>query len=210
MKLYFTPGACSMAPHIGLREAGLKFDLEQVDLGTKKTKSGDDYTKINPKGYVPALQLDSGEVLTEAPVILQYIGDQKPDSGLVPKAGTMERYRTQEWLNFVTSELHKGFGALFNPKTPEDYRPVALERIGMRLDFLAKQLDGKPYLAGVCRKIRCGNHGHSARGSLRNRREGCCCTWCVDIQDGPTWSGRRHYCGQAETRGRQSDRHRFH
>ena len=148
MKLYFTPGACSMAPHIGLREAGLTFDLEQVDLGTKKTKSGADYTKINAKGYVPALQLDNGDVLTEAPVILQYIGDQKPDSGLVPKAGTMERYRTQEWLNFVTSELHKGFGALFNPKTPEDYRPVALERIGTRLDFLAKQLDGKPYLMG--------------------------------------------------------------
>jgi glutathione S-transferase len=102
MKLYFTPGACSMAPHIGLREAGLTFDLEQVDLGTKKTKSGADYTKINAKGYVPALQLDNGDVLTEAPVILQYIGDQKPDSGLVPKAGTMERYRTQEWLNFVT------------------------------------------------------------------------------------------------------------
>jgi glutathione S-transferase len=148
MKLYFTPGACSMAPHIGLREAGFTFDLEQVDLGTKKTKSGADYTKINAKGYVPALQLDNGDVLTEAPVILQYIGDQKPDSGLVPKAGTMERYRTQEWLNFVTSELHKGFGALFNPKTPEDYRPVAIERIATRLDFLAKQLDGKPYLMG--------------------------------------------------------------
>ena len=148
MKLYFTPGACSLAPHIGLREAGFNFELEQVDLGTKKTRSGADYTKINGKGYVPALQLDNGEVLTEAPVILQYIGDQKPDSGLVPKAGTFERYRTQEWLNFVTSELHKGFGALFNPKTPEDYRPVAVERLSLRLDFLAKQLNGKPYLAG--------------------------------------------------------------
>jgi len=148
MKLYFAPGACSLAPHISLREAGMKFDLEQVDLATKTTKSGADYTKVNGKGYVPALQLDSGEVLTEAPVILQYIGDQKPESGLVPKAGTMERYRTQEWLNFVTSELHKGFGALFNPKTPEDYRPVAIERIGQRLDFVAKQVDGKPYLTG--------------------------------------------------------------
>lgn len=148
MKLYFTPGACSLAPHIGLREAGYQFDLEQVDLATKKTKSGADYTKVNAKGYVPALQLDNGEVLTEAPVILQYIADQKPESGLVPKAGTMERYREQEWLNFVTSELHKGLGALFNPKTPEDYKPVAIERIGMRLDFLAKQLDGKPYLMG--------------------------------------------------------------
>ncbi len=148
MKLYFTPGACSLAPHISLRETGQNFDLEQVDLATKKTKSGADYTKINAKGYVPALQLDNGEVLTEAPVILQYIGDQKPDSGLIPKAGTMERYRTQEWLNFVTSELHKGFGALFNPKTPEDYRPIAIERLGTRLDFLGRQLNGKPYQAG--------------------------------------------------------------
>jgi glutathione S-transferase len=148
MKLYFAPGACSLAPHISLREAGYQFDLEQVDLATKKTKSGGDYTKVNAKGYVPALQLDNGEVLTEAPVILQYIGDQKPESGLVPKAGTMERYRTQEWLNFITSELHKGFGALFNPKTPEDYRPVAIERLGLRFDFLAKNLNGNPYLTG--------------------------------------------------------------
>ncbi|MGE0118924.1 MAG: glutathione transferase GstA [Dongiaceae bacterium] len=148
MKLYHTPGACSLAPHIALREAGLNFDLEQVDLGTKKTKSGADYTKINPKGYVPALALGNGEVLTEVPVILQYIADQKPESGLAPKAGTMERYRTQEWLNFVTAELHKGFGALFNPKVPEDYRPVAIERLNQRLDFLATQIDGKPYLTG--------------------------------------------------------------
>jgi glutathione S-transferase len=148
MKLYFTPGACSLAPHIALREAGLNFDLEQVDLGTKKTKSGADYTKVNPKGYVPALALDNGEVLTEVPVVLQYIADQKPESGLAPKAGTMERYRTQEWLNFVTAELHKGFGALFNPKVPEDYRPVAIERLNQRLDFLATQIDGKPYLTG--------------------------------------------------------------
>lgn len=148
MKLYHTPGACSLAPHIALREAGLSFDLEQVDLGTKKTKSGADYTKINPKGYVPALALDNGEVLTEVPVVLQYIADQKPESGLAPKAGTMERYRTQEWLNFVTAELHKGFGALFNPKIPDDYRRVAIERLEQWLDFVAKQIDGKPYLTG--------------------------------------------------------------
>lgn len=148
MKLYFAPGACSLAPHISLREAGLNFDLEQVDVGTKKTKSGADYTKINGKGYVPALQLDNGEVLTEAPVILQYIGDQKPDSGLVPKAGTMERYRTQEWLNFVTSELHKGFGILFNPALPENARPAVIDKLGLRLDFLSKHLNGKPYLTG--------------------------------------------------------------
>ena len=148
MKLYYAPGACSLAPHIGLREAGYQFDLEQVDLAAKKTKSGADYTKINGKGYVPALQLDSGEVITEAPVILQYIADQKPESGLAPKAGTMERYRTQEWLNFVTSELHKGFGILFNPALPENARPAVIDRLGQRLDFLAKQLDGKPYLTG--------------------------------------------------------------
>jgi glutathione S-transferase len=148
MKLYYTPGACSLAPHIALREAGYQFDLEQVDLAAKKTKSGADYTKVNAKGYVPALQLDNGEVLTEAPVILQYIADQKPESGLVPKAGSMERYRTQEWLNFVTSELHKGFGILFNPALPENARPAVIDKLGSRLDFLAKQLDGKPYLTG--------------------------------------------------------------
>ena len=148
MKLYYSPGACSLAPHIGLREAGYQFDLEQVDLAAKKTKSGADYTKINGKGYVPALQLDNGEVLTEAPVILQYIADQKPESGLVPKAGTMERYRTQEWLNFVTSELHKGLGALFNPALAETARPAIVDKLSARLDFLAKQLDGKPYLTG--------------------------------------------------------------
>jgi glutathione S-transferase len=148
MKLYFTPGACSMAPHILLRETGQKVELEQVDLASKKTKSGADYKKINGKGYVPALQLDNGEVITEAPIILQYIADQKPESGLMPKAGTMERYRTQEWLNFVTSELHKGLGALFNPAVPDAYRTMAIDRVGTRLDFLESKLQGKQYLQG--------------------------------------------------------------
>jgi glutathione S-transferase len=148
MRLYFTPGACSLAPHISLREAGLNFDLEQVDLAAKKTKGGADYTKVNPKGYVPALQLDNGDVLTEAPIILQYIGDLKPESGLVPKAGTMERYRTQEWLNFVTSELHKGLGILFNPALPENARPAVVDKLGQRLDFLTAHLNGRPYLTG--------------------------------------------------------------
>jgi glutathione S-transferase len=148
MKLYFTPGACSMAPHILLRETGQKFDLEQVDLASKKTKSGTDYKKVNGKGYVPALQLDNSEVITEAPIILQYIADQKPESGLMPKTGTMERYRAQEWLNFVTSELHKGLGALFNPAVPEAYRTMAIDRVGTRLDFLESKLQGKQYLQG--------------------------------------------------------------
>jgi glutathione S-transferase len=148
MKLYFTPGACSMAPHILLREAGQTFDLEQVDLASKKTKAGADYKTVNGKGYVPALKLDNGEVITEAPIILQYIADQKPEAGLMPKAGTMERYRAQEWLNFVTSELHKGFGALFNPSVPDAYRTIAVDRIGTRLDFLESKLQGKQYLQG--------------------------------------------------------------
>src|SRR5262245_57780288 len=148
MKLYFTPGACSMAPHILLRETGQTFDLEQVDLASKKTKSGADYKKVNGKGYVPALQLDNGEVITEAPIVLQYIADQKPESGLMPKAGTMERYRTQEWLNFITSELHKGLGALFNPAVPDAFRTIAIDRVGTRLDFLEAKLQGKQYLQG--------------------------------------------------------------
>ncbi|HTO82566.1 MAG TPA: glutathione transferase GstA [Methylomirabilota bacterium] len=148
MKLYFSPGACSLSPHICLRETGAKFDMDQVDFGTKKTKSGADYTKVNPKGYVPALQLDDGEVLTEGPAIVQYVADQKPDSGLMPKAGTMERYRAQEWLNFITSELHKAYGHLFNPATPDGYKAAIKEKLGTRYDFLAKQLDGKPFLMG--------------------------------------------------------------
>lgn len=149
MKLYFTPGACSLSPHICLREAGLKFDLEQVDIGTKKTKGGSDYTKVNAKGYVPALQLDNGEVLTEGPAIVQYIADQKPESGLIPKAGSMERYRAQEWLNFITSELHKSYGHLFSPATPDAYKAAIKERLGTRFDFLTKHLDGKPFLMGT-------------------------------------------------------------
>jgi glutathione S-transferase len=148
MKLYFSPGACSLSPHIVLRESGLNFDLEQVDTKSKKTKSGGDFWAVNPKGYVPALQLDNGEVLTEGPAIVQYLADQKPESGLAPKPGTLERYRLMEWLNFVTSELHKGFTPLFRPTTPEDYKPVAREALATRLGYLDKQLAGKQYLMG--------------------------------------------------------------
>ena len=133
MKLYYSPGACSLSPHICLREAGLTFDLEQVDLGTKKTASGADYTAVNANGYVPALTLDGGDTLTEGPAIVQWIADQKPDSGLMPKNGTMDRYRAQSWLNFITSELHKGIGALFNPKVPDAWRTMTIERLGGRL-----------------------------------------------------------------------------
>ena len=135
MKLYFSPGACSLSPHIILREAGAKFELEQVDNREKKTKSGQDYWAINPKGQVPVLELDSGERLTEGPIIVQYIADQKPGSGLAPPAGTMERYRVQEWLNFTTSELHKTFGPIFRPTTPDAYKTISKENLGKRFDW---------------------------------------------------------------------------
>jgi glutathione S-transferase len=150
MKLYYSPGACSLSPHIVLREAGITADLEQVDLKTKKTKSGADFTAVNPKGQVPTLVLDSGQTLTEGPAIVQYLADQKPQSGLAPQAGTFERYRLQEWLNFITAELHKPFGALFNSATPEDYKPVAKETLAARFSHVDRHLaSGGPFLMGA-------------------------------------------------------------
>jgi len=148
MKLYIAPGACSLSPHIVFREAGIPFDMETVDLGAKRTKSGKDFKAINPKGYVPVLELEGGQVLTEGPAIVQYIADQKPASKLAPPAGSMDRYRLQEWLNFITSEMHKAYGPLFNPQTPDAYREMSKTRIGDRLDFLSKSLQGKDYLMG--------------------------------------------------------------
>jgi glutathione S-transferase len=148
MKLYFSPGACSLSPHIALCESGLPFELEQVDIRNKKTKDGGDYLQINPKGQVPVLELDGGERLTEGPAIVQYIADQAPSSGLAPANGTMARYRLQEWLNHVTSELHKSFGPIFRPNTPEDYKTISKENIGKRLDLIDQELSHKPYLMG--------------------------------------------------------------
>jgi glutathione S-transferase len=148
MKLYLTPGACSLSPHIVLREAGIPFDTEVVDLGSKRTKSGSDYTSVNPKGYVPALEIEGGQVLTEGPAIVQYLADQKPATKLAPPAGSFERYRLQEWLNFITSELHKSFGPLFSPATPEAWKETLKTRIGSRFDQLSKSLQGKDYLMG--------------------------------------------------------------
>lgn len=148
MKLYFSPGACSLSPHIVLREAGLPFDLEQVDLKAKTTKAGADFTQINPKGQVPALKLDSGEVLTEGPAVVQYIADQKPASGLAPAAGSLDRYRVQEWLNFMTAEIYKGFSPLFRPNTPEDYKPIVKDALAAKFGILDKHLAGKSYLMG--------------------------------------------------------------
>lgn len=149
MKLYHAPGACSLAPHIVLREAGYSFDAIKVDLKSKKTADSGDFTQVNGKGYVPVLELDSGERLTEGPAITQYLADQKPESGLAPKAGTMERYRLQEWLNFITSEVHKTVGALFNPAVQGDWRQATLDRITARFNWLNMQLEGKQYLMGT-------------------------------------------------------------
>ncbi len=148
MKLYFSPGACSLSPHIVLREAGIPFQLEQVDNRAKKTKSGEDFWQVNPKGQVPVLQLDSGEKLTEGPVVVQYIADQKPDAGLIPPAGTLPRYQMQEWLNFITSEVHKSFTPLFKPTTPDAFKDISRENLGKRFDYLDQELGKRSYLAG--------------------------------------------------------------
>ena len=147
MKLYFMPGACSLAPHIALREAGLSFDLEQVER-SKKTKSGDDYLAINAKGSVPALRLDDGQVLTESGVIQQYIADKAPAKKLAPAAGTTERYRLQEWLNFVSSEIHAGSAPLFQTALPEAAKAHFRERLFKRFDYLDGILAESTYLMG--------------------------------------------------------------
>jgi glutathione S-transferase len=148
MKLYYAPGACSHAPHILLREAGLNFTLEKVDLGARKTESGADYTAINPHGYVPALQLDSGEVLTEGPAIDQYIADLVPAKGLAPANGTPARYQLQSWLNFISTELHKQFSPLFNKAVPDEYKKLAIEKIQGRLETVNAHLSKRNYLLG--------------------------------------------------------------
>ncbi len=148
MKLYYYPGACSMAVHIALHETGIPFELDKVDLAKHQTASGEDYYQINPKGYVPALKFDDGQVLTEDAVLLQYVADQKPAAGLAPKAGTMERYRLMEWLNFISSEVHKTLGALFNPKITPEWKDHQVVLFGRRCDFLSKALGSKPFLMG--------------------------------------------------------------
>src|ERR1700690_1479038 len=148
MKLYYYPGACSMAVHIALREAGYEFELDKVDLGAKRTASGEDYNQVNAKGYVPALRLDDGQVLTEDAVLLQYVADHKPEAGLVPPLGSMERYRLMEWLNFTSTEIHKTLGALFNPKITPEWRDNQVALFGRRADWLAARLGNKPYLMG--------------------------------------------------------------
>lgn len=148
MQLYYTPGACSLAADIALREAGLAFEMKKVDIGTKKLEDGGDFTQVNSKGYVPALRLSSGEVLTEAPVILQYIADQKPESGLAPKPGTLERYRLEEWLNFTSSEIHKSFTPLFIPHAGAEWKAGTTAVLSRRFDWLDQQLKGRTHLVG--------------------------------------------------------------
>ena len=148
MKLYFSPAACSLSPHIALCEAGLPHTVVQVDLKTKKTATDADYLRINPKGYVPALQFDDGSVLTEGPAIVQWIADQVPEKRLAPPAGTMERYHLIEWLNFISAELHQTMAALFKPDLPDVTRAALVERIGKRLDYVEGQMGGKTWLMG--------------------------------------------------------------
>lgn len=148
MKLYYSPGACSLSPHIALREAGLDFQPVLASTKTKKLADGTDFHTINPKGYVPVLELDSGERLTEGPAIVQWIADQVPDRQLAPPAGTMARYRLMEWLNFITTELHKSFSPLFNPAIGEDTRKVYRERLQQRFAWVDGELAGRAWLMG--------------------------------------------------------------
>jgi glutathione S-transferase len=148
MKLYYSPGACSLSPHIVLQEAGLAFELVLASTKTHKLQDGTDYYTINPKGYVPLLELDSGERLSEGPAIVQYIADQVPAKKLAPPCGTLARARLQEWLNFTTSEIHKSYGVLFNPATPEEFKTVVRARMQDRYRYVDSQLEGKSYLAG--------------------------------------------------------------
>lgn len=148
MKLYYFPGACSLSPHIVLLEAGLPFTLVKVDPKTKKTESGGDFLTINSKGAVPALQFDDGRVLTEGPAIVQYIADQKPESGLAPRAGTFERYQLIEILNFITSEVHKAFGPLFNPASSAEVKEMFTANLAKQFHWLSGFLDKKTFLMG--------------------------------------------------------------
>lgn len=148
MKLFYKPGACSLSPHIVLREAGLDFSIESVDLATKKTETGEDYLRINPKGQVPALLLDDGSLLTEGVAIVQYLADIVPDRQLIAPSGTLSRYHAIEWLNFVATELHKGFSPLFNPKTPDEYKAIARERLDKQFSYVDSELAKHDYLLG--------------------------------------------------------------
>lgn len=148
MKLFYSPGACSLSPHIVLNELDLPYTVEKVDLKTHTTASGADFYTLNAKGYVPALQLDNGEVLTEGPAIIQYLAEQKPQANLLPPAGSLERARVQEWLNFIGTEVHKTLAALFNPSITPEAKSKTIDTFGKRLGLVEKALQGKDYLTG--------------------------------------------------------------
>jgi glutathione S-transferase len=148
MKLYYAPGACSLAVNIALHEAGIAFDLERVDSKTKVTKSGENFWDVNPKGVVPVLVLDTGETLTEVVALLQYVSDRKPEAGLMPKSGSMDHYRALEWLSFIGTELHKQFTPLFKDGTPGDYRVIAKENVMKAFKHIDDHLAGRQWLAG--------------------------------------------------------------
>ncbi|MBX7149033.1 glutathione transferase GstA [bacterium] len=148
MKLYYAPGACSLAPHILVNELNIKVDLVRTDLRQKTYGNGQDFKAVNPKGAVPVLQLDNGDILTEAAVILQYLADQKPDAGLIAKARSWERYKTLEWLNFVATEMHKGFGPLWKPDTPQAYKEIAVKNLKDRFSFLENHFEINDFLMG--------------------------------------------------------------
>lgn len=148
MKLFLKPGACSLSPHIVLEELGLSYETETVDLRSKQTASGQDYLAINPKGYVPALQLDSGELLTEGPAIVQYLADLAPEKKLAPANGSVARYQLQSWLTFIGTELHKSFSPFFNPAAPQEWKDVCRANLERRLAYTEQQLAGRDYLLG--------------------------------------------------------------
>lgn len=150
MKLYYTPGSCSLSPHIVLRETGLDFSIERIDLRAKKTESGKDFLSINPKGQVPVLQLDNGDILTEGVAIVQYLADLKPDRNLISPPKSLERYHQIEWLNFLASEVHKGYGPLFSPDTPESYVPIVKEKLKGKFRYVDEVLAKHNFI--------CGNH----------------------------------------------------
>jgi glutathione S-transferase len=148
MKLYYSPGACSLSPHIALLEAGLPYDLVKVDLKAKQLENGDDYLKVNPKGQVPALGLDSGELVTEGPVIVQMIADKVSAKNLAPARDSAERYKLQEWLNFITTEVHKNFGPMFSPVLADDAKAFFKDRVMTKFKYIDSQLPGRDYLMG--------------------------------------------------------------
>ena len=149
MKLYFSPGACSLSPHIILHETGLPFTTEKVDLRSKQTASGADYAVINPKGYVPALETDDGVLLTEGPAIVQYLADKVPEKNLAPAIGSIERYQLMGWLNFIGTEIHKNYSPLFNPASPDESKSNARANLTKRYGYVERMLEGREYLVGT-------------------------------------------------------------